>query len=70
LRLALQLQTQFGKESDSGWKVIDNYADVVHSEKRDHSAPTLGAALQRFNPWVASFLPAKNRGLRKAGVGK
>ena len=29
LRLALQLQTQFGKESDSGWEVIDNYADVV-----------------------------------------
>ena len=33
-RLALQLQTQLDKESDSGGEVLDNNADVVHPSNR------------------------------------
>src|SRR5919202_1110867 len=41
-RLTLQLQTELGKESDSGCKVVDDDADVVQS--LDHHLPTIGEA--------------------------
>jgi len=37
--LALQFQPEFGKERDSGLKVVDNDADVVHPQNchiREH----------------------------------
>src|SRR5829696_8378862 len=41
-RLTLQLQTELGKESDSGCKVLDDDADVVQS--LDRHVPTIGEA--------------------------
>src|SRR5687767_8130354 len=41
-RLTLQLQTELGKESDSGCKVVDDDADVVQS--LDRHFPTIGEA--------------------------
>src|SRR5688572_12515972 len=41
-RLTLQLQTELGKESDSGCKVVDDDADVVQS--LDRHVPSIGEA--------------------------
>src|SRR5918912_2020081 len=41
-RLTLQLQTELGKESDSGCKVVDDDADVVQS--LDRHFPSIGQA--------------------------
>src|ERR687893_1616046 len=41
-RLTLQLQTELGKESDSGCKVVDDDADVVQS--LDRHFPSIGKA--------------------------
>src|SRR5918998_1584093 len=41
-RLTLQLQTELGKESDSGCKVVDDDAEVVQS--LDRHFPTIGEA--------------------------
>src|SRR5918994_5968040 len=43
-RLTLQLQTELGKESDSGCKVVDDDADVVQS--LDRHFPTIGEAVR------------------------
>jgi hypothetical protein len=41
-RLSLQLQTELGKESDSGCKVVDDDAEVVQS--LDRHVPSIGQA--------------------------
>src|SRR5215208_2257021 len=47
-RLTLLLQTELGKESDSGCKVVDDDAEVVQS--LDRHLPSIGQAEQRDDP--------------------